>query len=472
VFRCALCKGTFGAAVVWAHAGRRLVPEEDWEASDNDPRLGETVAGRFVINRRLGHGGMGHIYVAEQLPVGRLVALKVLRPEFSRDAKIVKRFEREAMAVSRLSHPNVVMLLDFGQAEDGSCFLAMSYAEGRSLRAFIRDHTAGMPMDLAVDIAAQTARGVAAAHRAGIFHRDLKPENIQITQAAGQDHLVKVLDFGVARFHTGKTLTKLTEVGSIIGTPQYMSPEQCAGKDVDGRSDIYSLGIILFEMLSGDRPFEGTSWNVVMKQLKQPPPDLARVRPDIPELLVEVVGCCLEKKPDDRYSTVDVLLKDLERVLGVEQEERSAGARDTLETPLVQATEPDRPPTPQPEPEPEPPEEVSGDNVGFLPTAAPGVRDTEPDGLPKAADPEVDRDTTPSPRLEAPASGPRPTPLAQPEAWPRIGPNSETRIDAARAEEFQQQLALRRRRVMVISAVAALVVGGLVVLAVSLLQSS
>ena len=235
--------------------------------------MGETVSGRFLIKRLLGEGGMGKVYLAEQLPMGRKVALKVLRPDLSSDEAAVKRFFREALAVSRLQHPNTVTLFDYGESEKGDLFIAMEYLEGMSLKDLLAV-TPKPSANRVLGIIAQVALSLAEAHRKEIVHRDLKPDNIILSDIDGQPDFVKVIDFGIAHLTAASGDSRITQAGFVCGTPEYMSPEQARGDSLDGRSDLYSLGIIFFEMLEGYLPFVGeTPLATVLKhQTDEAPP--------------------------------------------------------------------------------------------------------------------------------------------------------------------------------------------------------
>ena len=226
--------------------------------------VGQTIGGRYRIERLLGEGGMGAVYEAEHTLMHKRVAVKVLHAEMSLMSEVVTRFEREAMAAAHIEHPNVATATDFGKLDDGSFFLVLEFVEGQSLREAIRKGP--FVASRAVRVARQIASALSRAHGLGIVHRDLKPENVMLVARDGDEDFVKVLDFGIAKVPVGDIAPKsaagdkaLTQVGMIYGTPEYMPPEQALGQDVDRRADLYSLGVILYEMLASKRPFDDES---------------------------------------------------------------------------------------------------------------------------------------------------------------------------------------------------------------------
>jgi len=268
----------------------------------------------YRILRRIGAGGMGEIHLAEDTRLGRKVALKLLPAEFSRDRDRLDRFQQEARAASALNHPNILTIYEIGTSAEGD-FIATEFIEGETLRQHVV--RAALDLDRVLDIAAQVSAGLAAAHEAGIVHRDIKPENIMIRS----DGYVKILDFGlakpVAQFASGgdsaATMARATtSPGIVMGTVNYMSPEQARGLAVDARTDIFSLGIVLYEMVSGRRPFErSTTTDTLAAVLNHEPPPLARFSPDVPAELQRIVTKAMAKKPQDRYQTAKDLHLDL-----------------------------------------------------------------------------------------------------------------------------------------------------------------
>ncbi len=279
--------------------------------------VGQPVAqGRFVITRLLGFGGMGAVYEAIQQNMNRKVALKLIP---THDPTIVARFEREALTISKLQHPNTITVFDFGQSEDGFLFLSMELLEGETLT----DRIAAGPMEpqRAAHIAMQMCRSLAEAHRSGIVHRDVKPDNIILIRVDDDPDVVKVLDFGIAKAVMGEDDVQLTGDGRIIGTPRYMSPEQILAEKLDHRSDIYSLGCILFEMLCGAPPFQQSSTTALMiSHTQDPPPTFAQQLPpgamsQMPAGLERVVRRALSKTPAHRHQSCDELREDLEAAI-------------------------------------------------------------------------------------------------------------------------------------------------------------
>src|SRR2546427_7834974 len=228
---------------------------------------------RYKVVRKLGAGGMADVYLAEDQELGRPVAIKILNDRHAQDDQFVERFRREAKNAASLSHPNIVSIYDRGEAE-GSYYIAMEYLDGRTLKELLV-RNGPPPIPIAIDYARQILSALAFAHRNGIVHRDIKPHNIVV----GGDGRLKVTDFGIAR----SGASQMTEVGSIVGTAQYLSPEQARGAPVDPRSDLYSLGIVLYEMLTGHVPFTGdTPVEIAMKHLSQIPEPPSKLRPDVP----------------------------------------------------------------------------------------------------------------------------------------------------------------------------------------------
>ncbi|MCA9526004.1 MAG: protein kinase, partial [Myxococcales bacterium] len=289
--------------------------EEAPEAA-TDPWQGRMVAGRFRLLSKLGDGGMGEVYRAEQLPMGRHVALKILRHALSDDPRQVERFKREAQAASALTHPNTIIVHDFGQDTDGTLFLAMEYLAGEPLNA-VMARVGPMPAERAARILQQVCGSLDEAHRQGMVHRDLKPENIFLVERAGNSDFVKVLDFGIAKVTEsgGQKLETITQAGAIFGTPQYMAPEQIRGDQVDGRADIYALGVLLYELISGHLPFAaGSVVEMLTKHLTAPPAPIARKGSDSDPGLARLEAVALRalsKNPEHRQQTAREFLEDL-----------------------------------------------------------------------------------------------------------------------------------------------------------------
>jgi serine/threonine protein kinase len=280
---------------------------------DGDSLIGTTLAGKYRIDARLNEGGMGTVYRGTHVLMDKTVAIKVLRPSLAADEKIVARFSREARAASRISHPNALSVTDFGEDDSGHVFLVMEFLSGKTLKQLIRDD-GPLPLARVVDVTRQVGDALNAAHSQGVVHRDLKSDNIMLLDTMTGDH-AKVLDFGIAKINEpdGVVDTNLTAPNLVIGTPQYMSPEQCSqDSEIDARSDIYSLGVILYEMLVGHVPFSGDSPTMVMmKHLQDPVPSVLEERSDLPASVARVVARAMAKVPRNRYQSVAELVEDL-----------------------------------------------------------------------------------------------------------------------------------------------------------------
>jgi serine/threonine protein kinase/Tol biopolymer transport system component len=290
---------------------------------EEDGDRGRTI-GHYQILEILGGGGMGIVYRARDTRLARIVALKFLPPELTRDPQAKERFEQEARAASSLDHPNLCTILELGETPDGRLYLAMPCYDGETLRR--RIERGPLPVDEAIDIALQIARGLSKAHRNGIIHRDIKPANLIVTS----DGVVKILDFGLAKLAGSAAIS---QTGSSAGTPAYMSPEQARGDEVDARTDLWSLGVVLYELLSGRRPFRGEREQAVIYSiLHERPQPLREIRPEVSPELARIVERLIAKEPADRYPSVEEALGDL-RVL-----------RGEPATGFTRAVDPGRPP--------------------------------------------------------------------------------------------------------------------------------
>lgn len=282
-------------------------------------RIGLTVDGKYLIVAKLGAGGMGAVYRAQRLMIGDEVAIKILHPGLVSDSQATERFRREAQAAARLQHANAVSIYDFGVTQDGTVYLVMELLEGDNLRQLIRKLGPFQP-STAVDLIKQVCSVLEEAHDHHIIHRDIKPDNIMVSTPNGGLR-VKVLDFGIAKLRDVAT-TNLTQAGSVVGTPHYMSPEQCLGQELDTRSDIYSLGIVLYEMLAGVVPFNSrTSTAIVVQHVNQPPPSLRAINLGISEDLERVVFHALQKRPELRPKTAIEFGRELDEAVSLKKEQ-------------------------------------------------------------------------------------------------------------------------------------------------------
>jgi len=274
--------------------------------------LGRTIDRRYRVEALLGEGGMGLVYRVTHTRLNKPLAIKVLRRENTRDPEVLARFRREAESASGIGNQHIVDISDFGELDDGSTYFVMECLEGLDLIDAI-DVAQRMSEERAVHIAMQLCRALGAAHDAGIVHRDLKPENVFLIRRNNTDDFVKVLDFGIAKVANGPK--RLTRDGEVLGTPHYMSPEQCEGDGVDHRTDIYALGVLLYEMVTGHVPHDAdTMMGILTKQMYEDPiPPKVRV-PQVSEQLEQLIMRCLEKKPDQRYQAMHEIEADLQRV--------------------------------------------------------------------------------------------------------------------------------------------------------------
>jgi serine/threonine-protein kinase len=282
-----------------------------------DPNIGRVLAEHYRIDALLEQGGMGAVYRGTQLSVDRPVAVKLIAAAVERSAEHVARFRREAEAMARLRHPNTVRLFDFGVTEEGQLYMVMELLIGRDLASHLAQ-ARRLSLPQALVIVRQIAQSLSEAHAQGIVHRDLKPGNIFLSRIAGGDSIVKVMDFGIAGINDDNARTHLTQSGAILGTAAYMSPEQAQGFAVDGRADLYSVGLLLFEMLAGRSPFEATSTvSLIVAQMTIAPPPIAEVCPELPEpeLVQALLDRLLAKEATDRLGSAAELITLVDELL-------------------------------------------------------------------------------------------------------------------------------------------------------------
>src|SRR6266540_1090402 len=292
---------------------------------------GELIAGRYELEELVGKGGMSSVYRARDRLLERTVAIKLLHEHYSRDEDYVERFRREARAAARLSHPNIVTVIDRGQA-DGRQFIVFEYVDGQNLKQLV-ERQGRLPVRTTLELGVEIGRALAFAHDAGLVHRDVKPQNVLLGNGD-----VKVTDFGIARSLDVKS--GLTETGTVLGTSEYIAPEQASGRPVDALSDVYSLGIVLWELLAGGPPYTGESFlAVAMRHVNDPVPSISSVRPDVPVRLDAALRRAMAKDPTDRFASMDEFVAELQACL------EGLGRPDSDRTAIIPAPVP--PPRPR-----------------------------------------------------------------------------------------------------------------------------
>jgi tRNA A-37 threonylcarbamoyl transferase component Bud32 len=271
------------------------------------PVVGETIADRYELEELVGSGGMSSVYKAHDRLLERNVALKILHEQYRTDDEFVERFKREARTVAQLSHPNIVTVIDRGE-DGGRQFIVFEYIDGENLKELLV-RSGRLPVRDALELALQVARGLAFAHRHGLVHRDVKPQNVLLNG----DGRAKVTDFGIAR---SLDVDGVTQTGTVLGTSNYIAPEQASGRPVDSQTDVYSLGVVLYELVAGELPFPGENFvAVALKHVNEPPPSLLEVRRDVPPRVVAAVDRALEKDPSRRFPSMEAFAAELEACL-------------------------------------------------------------------------------------------------------------------------------------------------------------
>ncbi|MCK6545537.1 serine/threonine protein kinase [Myxococcota bacterium] len=302
--------------------------------ASRDEHVGRVFCGKYRVDQLVARGGMGRVYRGVQYPLGRPVAIKVLSRELNRnDPQFARRFTLEAATAAKLAHPHTITVFDYGETETGDLFIAMEYLQGRSLAKLLEEE-GRLSVHRALAIALQVARAVREAHQMGVIHRDLKPGNIFLCDEADEGDYAKVLDFGLVKLFRPSPEDRgahadepgafeeedgeITRTGTLLGSPKYMSPEQIQGRPLDVRTDLYSLGVILFQMISGKAPFSGlTSVDIIYKHVHVPVPPISGVAPDVecPPIVEALIEKCLAKDREDRFASMDALIVQLKESL-------------------------------------------------------------------------------------------------------------------------------------------------------------
>jgi serine/threonine-protein kinase len=317
---CPTCQRTYPDDVLFCPVdGARLqdapAPSAPAAPMSQDPMIGSRLFGDYQVRKKLGEGGMGAVYLAEHMTIQQRLAIKVLHAQDAQQTELVQRFNREAQTISQLTNPNIIRVFVFGRTPDGMLFLAMEFVDGQPLRSLL-ERRGTLPVPMAIDIMRQSLHALAEAHELGIVHRDLKPDNIMITKFRNVENFVKILDFGIAKVKDpGQNQAKLTQAGVVYGTPEYLSPEQAMAKELDGRSDLYSMGIILYELMTGSVPFRGgTAVTILTAHVYDEPEPPSRRAPHlkIHPRMERIIMKALQKDPNLRYQTAMAFLEDLE----------------------------------------------------------------------------------------------------------------------------------------------------------------
>ncbi|MCI0486249.1 MAG: SUMF1/EgtB/PvdO family nonheme iron enzyme [Blastocatellia bacterium] len=324
---CPQCRKTYDSKI-------EVCPEDGAPLAESgtvssDPMIGRVLTDRYRLTHKIGEGGMGSIYKAVHMKMERICAIKLLTNLTGDHAAALARFNREAKMASRIDNPHAVTIYDFGETEDGTLYIAMEFIDGKPLSSLLTQERQ-LPPERAIHITNQIAQALSAAHALDIVHRDLKPDNVMITRKAGESDYVKVLDFGIAKTMSDDGIDNVTKTGFVLGTPVYMSPEQLSGEKLDARSDIYSLAIIVYEMLSGCLPFEGENTQAIMiKRITTDPVPLRRYLPSISDSIEREVMAALQRRRENRPQSIREFVSKLEAALG--SETQAMGSRITNE---------------------------------------------------------------------------------------------------------------------------------------------
>ncbi|HYG67073.1 MAG TPA: serine/threonine-protein kinase, partial [Anaeromyxobacteraceae bacterium] len=302
-----------------------LPPEEPAPGAGDDPLIGSRV-GSFQIVRILGRGGMGTVYLAEHPVIGSRVAVKFLHPNMAENPAVVARFFDEARAVNLIGHENIVGIYDLNQLPPNRYYFVMEYLEGETLTERLRGGR--LPLPIALDVLLQLCDALQCAHDRGVVHRDLKPENVFLVSRRGKSHFVKLVDFGIAKLRDGAAAPGRTAAGLIVGTPEYMAPEQCDDREVDARTDVYSLGVIAFELATGRLPFEGrTVTQLLLAHLQREAPAPSSLAPDVDPGLEQAILRALRKDPAARFPDMAAFADALRAVQARATAKAGAGRR-------------------------------------------------------------------------------------------------------------------------------------------------
>src|SRR5665647_648662 len=307
--------------------------------------VGEVLGGRYRLLKKLGEGGMGEVYAGEHIHIDKRFAIKLLRPEIVSNKEAVKRFYQEAQSSSSIKHRNIIAIEDFGELPDGRIYMCMELLDGAALNDLILQPQS---VERLLNILIQTGHGLAAAHAKNIVHRDMKPENIYVTVGPNREDIPKILDFGIAKVSGNEGQNNLTRTGTIFGTPFYMAPEQALGNPVDARTDIYAMGVIMYEVFSGSLPFQGESFMGILTQHITTEPEPVHMRAakagkSLPPGLAEIVMCCLRKDPNQRFKTMDECVNAL---IGIYRGIAGAGMSSYMEAFPVSSSHPVATPPP------------------------------------------------------------------------------------------------------------------------------